>query len=82
MSVTVTVTETDEVIVTTNTLAVADATQMIVVPPVGSDITATNVQDAIDQLADQKFTGASAPASSDANLDEGDLWYDTTNNLL
>lgn len=91
MSVVVTVTEvtgntitvtTDQVIVTTNTLAVADAAQMLIIPPPGSDITATNVQDAIHQLADQKFTGTSAPASSDANLDEGDLWYDTANNLL
>jgi hypothetical protein len=93
MSVVVTVTETtgnsitittDEVIVTTNTLAVADATQMVVIPPVGSDITATNVQDAIDQLADQKFTGTTAPVAGAAGtyLDEGDLWYDTANNLL
>ena len=91
MSVVVTVTEvtgntitvtSDEVIITTNTLAVADAAQMLIVPPPGSDIDATNVQDAIHQLADQKFTGTSAPASSDANLDEGDLWYDTANNLL
>ena len=91
MSVVVTVTETtgntitvttDEVIVTTNTLAIADSSQIAITPPTGSDITATNVQDAIDQLADQKFTGTSAPASSDANLDEGDLWHDTTNNLL
>ncbi len=93
MSVVVTVTETtgntitvttDEVIVTTNTLAFADATQLIVVPPAGSDITATNVQDAIDLLADQKFTGTTAPVAGAAGtyLDEGDLWYDTTNNLL
>ena len=90
-AVVVTVTETtgntitvtsDEVILTTNTLAVADAGQMLIVPPAGSDITATNVQDAIHQLADQKFTGATAPTGADANLDEGDLWYDTTNNLL
>ena len=91
MSVVVTVTEvtgntitvtSDEVIITTNTLAVADAAQMLIVPPPGSDITATNVQDAIHQLADQKFTGTSAPGAGDANLDEGDLWYDTANNLL
>ena len=91
MSVVVTVTEvtgntitvtTDEVILTTSTLAVADAGQMLIVPPPGSDITATNVQDAIHQLADQKFTGTSAPGAGDANLDEGDLWYDTANNLL
>ena len=91
MSVIVTVTEvtgntitvtTDEVIITTNTLAVADAAQLLIIPPPGSDITATNVQDALHQLADQKFIGTSAPASSDANLDEGDLWYDTANNML
>ena len=91
MSVVVTVTEvtgntitvtSDEVIITTNTLAVADAAQMLIVPPPGSDIDATNVQDAIHQLADQKFTGATAPSSSDANLDEGDLWYDTQLNKL
>ena len=78
---TITVT-TDQVIVTTNTLAVADAGQMQIIPPPGSDITATNVQDAIHQLADQKFTGGTAPSSSDSNLDEGDLWYDTNNNRL
>jgi hypothetical protein len=55
---------------------------MQIVPPPGSDITATNVQDAIHQLADQKFVGTSAPSSSDPNLDEGDLWYDTQLNKL
>lgn len=73
---------TDQVIVTTNTLAVADAAQMQILPLTGTDIDATNVQDALHQLADQKFIGTSAPASSDANLDEGDLWYDTANNML
>ena len=91
MSVVVTVTEitgntitvtSEEVIITTNTLAVADAAQLLIVPPPGSDITATNVQDAIHQLADQKFTGTTAPTAADAHLDEGDLWYDTANNLL
>ena len=82
MSVTVTVTETNEVIVTTSTLAVANAGHIAVTPVAGTDIDATNVQDAIHQLADQKFTGITAPTAADANLDEGDLWYDTTNNLL
>ena len=91
MSVVVTVTETtgnaitvttDQVIVTTNTLAIADASQIAINPVAGTDIDATNIQDALHQLADQRFTGASAPASSDANLEEGDLWYDTANNLL
>jgi hypothetical protein len=91
MSVVVTVTETtgntitvttDEVIVTTNTLAIADASQIAITPVAGTDIDATNIQDAIHQLADQKFVGATAPSSSDANLDEGDLWYDTQLNKL
>ena len=91
MSVVVTVTETtgnaitvttDQVIVTTNTLAIADASQIAINPVAGTDIDATNIQDALHQLADQRFTGASAPASSDANLEEGDLWYDTANNQL
>ena len=73
---------TDQVIVTTNTLAIADASQIAISPVAGTDIDATNIQDALHQLADQRFTGASAPASSDANLEEGDLWYDTANNLL
>jgi len=91
MSVVVTVTETtgnsitvttDQVIVTTNTLAIADSSQIVFTPIAGTDIDATNIQDALHQLADQKFIGTSAPASSDANLDEGDLWYDTANNML
>ncbi len=91
MSVVVTVTETtgnaitvttDQVIVTTNTLAIADASQIAINPVAGTDIDATNIQDALHQLADQRFTGATAPASGDSNLEEGDLWYDTANNLL
>ena len=91
MSVVETVTETtgneitvttDQVIVTTNTLAIADASQIAINPVAGTDIDATNIQDALHQLADQKFTGATAPASSDANLEEGDIWYDTANNQL
>ena len=38
-------------------------------------ITATNVQAALEQLADQDFRGASAPTGS--NIQEGDTWYDT-----
>jgi hypothetical protein len=48
--------------------------------PYGS-ITATNVQDALRQLADQNFRGASAPSGSTiegtSTLAEGDTWYDT-----
>ena len=43
-------------------------------------ITATNAQDALEQLADQHFVQSSQP--SGVNVEEGDLWYNTlTNNL-
>ena len=42
-------------------------------------ISATNTQQALEQLADQIFRGGTAPTS---NLEEGDLWFDTTSNLL
>jgi len=38
-------------------------------------ITATNVQGAIEQLADQNFRQAAAPTG--ATVSEGDTWYDT-----
>lgn len=38
-------------------------------------ITATNVQDAIQQLADQSFRQDAAPTG--ASVSEGDTWYDT-----
>ena len=89
MSVIVTVTETtgneitvttDQVIITTNSVAVGDAGD-IAFTPVGT-ITATNIQDALHQIADQQFVQAAAPIVSDSNLDEGDLWYNTTDNKL
>jgi hypothetical protein len=89
MAVIVTVTETtgneitvttDQVIITTNSVAVGDAGD-ITFTPVGN-ITATNIQDALHQIADQQFVQAAAPAVSDNNLEEGDLWYNTTDNKL
>ena len=38
-------------------------------------LTATNIQDAIEQLADQNFRQAAAPTG--ATVSEGDTWYDT-----
>ena len=38
-------------------------------------VTATTVQGAIEQLADQSFRQAAAPTG--ATVSEGDLWYDT-----
>lgn len=40
-------------------------------------ITATTLQGALEQLADQSFRGDSTPAGN--NIEEGDLWYNTTN---
>ena len=89
MSIIVTVTETtgneitvttDQVVITTNSVAVGDAGD-ISFSPVGS-ITATNIQDALHQIADQQFVQAAAPASDDENLQEGDMWYNTADNKL
>ena len=88
MSVVVSITETtgnnitvttDQVVVTTNSVAIGGAGD-ISFTPVGS-ITATNIQDALHQIADQQFVQATAP-TGDSNLEEGDLWYNTTDDKL
>ena len=43
-------------------------------------ITGTNVQAALQQLADQSFRGADAPTGS--NIEQGDLWYETDTETL
>ena len=43
-------------------------------------ITADNVRDALQQLADQDFRTAEIPTGS--NIEEGDTWYDTDDNQL
>ena len=43
-------------------------------------ITATNIQEALEQLADQDFRGTTTPTGS--NIEEGDTWYDTDDNQL
>ena len=43
-------------------------------------ITATNIQTALEQLADQFYRGSSTPSGT--NLGEGDLWYDTAEEEL
>jgi len=77
----VTVTEDETVVTTTTTVASAVDAANVTVTPVGT-ISATDLQAALEELADQKFVSATAPASDDANLEEGDLWYDTANNVL
>jgi len=89
-AISVTVTETnesialtlveDKTVVTTSSVTAADATS-VAFTPVGT-LSATTVQAALEELADNHFVQAAAPSSGDSNLDEGDLWYDTTNNVL
>lgn len=43
-------------------------------------ITADNVRDAIQQLADQDFRTTSTPTGP--NIEEGDTWYDVDDNQL
>jgi len=50
--------------------------------PGHNTVTADNVRDAIKQLADQQFRGTTAPADGTANLEEGDLFYDTDDNQI
>ena len=43
-------------------------------------VTATNLRDAVQQLADQNFRSDDVPTGS--NVEEGDTWYDTDDNQL
>lgn len=43
-------------------------------------VTATNVQTALEQLADQDFRSTSTPTGT--NVSEGDTWYDTDDNIM
>ena len=45
-------------------------------------ITGTNIQDALEQMADQYFRGNEVPSASTANLEEGDFFYDLNDNQL
>lgn len=57
---------------------VQDASSTVVQPH--GTITATNVQDALQQLADQDFRSTSQPTGT--NVQEGDTWYDIDDNLM
>lgn len=73
---------TDDVSVTVNNIALpinnTDAQNVAFTPY--NTITATNVEDALKQLADQNFRSTSAPTG--ATVEEGDTWYDTDDNQL
>ena len=62
-----------EALPSTNTVA-ASAVSFGVYSP----LTATNVEAAIQQLADQNFRGTSTPTGD--NIEEGDTWYDLDDN--
>ena len=53
--------------------------QNTIVAPYGT-ITATNVQDALKQLADQDFRSNDTPTGT--NVSEGDTWYDLDDNTM
>jgi hypothetical protein len=53
-------------------------TSSIPIVPHGT-ITATTLQEALEQLADQDFRSISTPTT---NVEEGDTWYDTDDNQL
>ena len=55
-----------------------DAVNTVVVPH--GTITATNVQDALEQLADQDFRSNDTPTGT--NVSEGDTWYDLDDNTM
>jgi hypothetical protein len=53
--------------------------QQIAVTPYGT-VTALNLQDAVQQLADQDFRSNDTPTG--ANVSEGDTWYDLDDNTM
>ena len=57
-----------------------DADNVVFTPH--NTLTANNVSDALKQLADQQFRGTTAPTAGTANLEEGDLFYDTDDDQL
>ena len=59
-------------------IALSDSAAMGVTP-YGS-ITATNVQAALNQLADQDFRSTDTPTGT--NVSEGDTWYDLDDNIM
>ena len=59
-------------------VSLANAAALPVTPH--GTITATNVQLALQQLSDQDFRSTSQPTGT--NVQEGDTWYDTDDNLM
>jgi len=76
-SIGVTLDDTTTTLVTVNNLALPsqfqDAANIAVTPY--NTITSSNLQTALQQLADQNFRGTNAPTGG--TVSEGDTWYDT-----
>ena len=72
----------DKTILQLRGIAISESNaSQISIQPHGT-VTATNVQDALQQLADQNFRGTSAPADGSTNLSEGDFFYDTDDDQI
>ena len=71
----------DQTVLQLRGIAISESNaSQIAVQPHGA-VTATNLQDAVQQLADQSFRSDTAPTGSivagASTLNEGDTWYDT-----
>ena len=79
MSIVVTVAETSNIIVTTSS-TIGDSNALAFTPH--GNISSTNVQGALEELIDNAYSQASAPDAAAHTVEEGDTWYDTTNDKL
>jgi|TARA_R110002153_G_scaffold101361_1_gene237532 hypothetical protein len=61
-------------------IPVAVATDILFSPH--GTVSATNLQTALEQLADQDFRTDTAPTAANTNLNQGDTWYDTDDEQL
>lgn len=62
--------------------AVATGASSIPFTGTGTLASSGNISDALQTLADQFYVQTTAPQAGDANLEEGDLFYDTDDNQL
>ena len=62
--------------------SVSDPSGITLSSPVGSLTGTSNVEDALNFLANQFFVSTTAPTANTTNLAEGDLYYDTDDNQL
>ena len=78
----ITVDTTSATVVSINPSAIptVDAGAISITPH--NTVTATSVQGAIEQLADQQFRGTTDPPAATTTLSEGDFFYDTDDDQL